>query len=107
MFVGQDAEHLFHADHCQRDDRVAELDRQPGESHPLLPLEAIALVALLEHLVRTAGEDEDRLVLPHQRSHVLARAVHHSPQLQEVPPDRDRVVGMIAQAPHRDLAPSP
>src|SRR5437867_2613268 len=60
--VGDDVVHLLGSDGGERDDRVAELDRQAGEAEALLPQQLVLLAAALEHLACAARKHQD--VLP-------------------------------------------
>ncbi len=105
--IGDDMQRVLDPDGGERHDRVAELDRQPREAKPLLPDQLVPLVRILEHLTGAAGEHQHMLARPHQLAHVLPRAAHHARQLQQVAPDRDRVVRVLTETADREVAPLP
>ena len=47
------------------------------------------------------------LAIAHQRARILAGPTNHSGALEQVPPNRDGVVAMVAETPQANAAPSP
>ena len=74
------------------------LDREPGEADALPPQELVLLAASLVDLTRAAGEDQDRLPVAYQGPDVVAGHAHHPAHGQEIAPDRNRLVGVLAKA---------
>ena len=107
VLVDDDVEHLLRADGGEGDDRVAVLDRQASEADALFPHQLVLLAASLVDLTRAAGEHEHRCPFIHERPDVLAGAAHHAAGREQLAPDRDRVMGVLAERAHRERAPPP
>jgi hypothetical protein len=107
VHVYDDVEHLLGADGGERHDGVTVLDRQAGEPDALLPDQLVVLASALVDLARAAGEREHVLTLAHERADVVARAADHPAYGEQVAPQRDRVVGVLAQPADGHPAASP
>jgi hypothetical protein len=95
-------EHLLGSDGRERDDRIAELDRQPREPQPLLPHQLVALASAFEDLSSSTREHQDILPVAHQSADVLARAAHHPAHGQQIAPHRDGMVRVLTERADRD-----
>ena len=78
-----------------------------GYGVPQWPRYLTARAAALVDLAPAAGENQDRLAVAHQGADVVPGAAHYSARAEGVAPDRDRVVGVLAQAADDDPAPLP
>jgi len=72
-------EHVIDAHRCERDDRVAVLDREPGESDAVAPQQLVLLTASLVELARAPGKT--RIVC---RAGIRARTLSRVPRT--IPP---------------------